>query len=79
MRKNPDLAPHIKSGVTAVRRNPIVMVPMLIAIILLVLFSLVLRNVDLGFAGGFMQMVLRRAKSVGPDARKLAARKRVAL
>lgn len=64
MRRNLDLAPFIRSGVVTVRRNPIVMVPMLIAIILLFLFSLVLRNVDLGFAGGFLQMVIMVALCV---------------
>ncbi len=64
MRRNLDLAPFIRSGVVTVRRNPIVMVPMLIAIILLILFSLVLRSVDLGFAGGFLQMVIMAALCV---------------
>ncbi len=64
MRRNLDLAPFIRSGVVTVRRNPIVMVPMLIAIILLILFSLVLRSVDLGFAGGFLQMAIMAALCV---------------
>jgi hypothetical protein len=61
MRKNLNLSLYIRGGVGVVRRNPIVLVPMLIAIILVVIVSLVMRQLALGFAGGFLNLVIMAA------------------
>lgn len=51
----------MRNGLATMRRHPIVMVPMLIAIVILILGSMAIRDIKLGFTGSLLQMAMMMA------------------